>query len=306
MNLWALISSIVISLGISNSSIYDLPIISVFSDNSQASIESVALEDKGLLIPHKTNNLSLGVKISAQAAAVIDKDSDTILWQKNAREERSIASISKLMTALVFLDHNPGWEQEITMQASDEINGGTNHLLRDEVVKVKDVFYTALIASDNSATRALVRSTGLSEEDFVREMNAKAKSLGLLDTSFVEATGLNANNKSTAFDVLHLAKVAFAKKDIRDSTAKNTYDFQAVSGKNHHIVSTNKLLNSYLDINAGKTGFINASGYCLVSEFVGDNGQEIIGVVLGSDTHDGRFQELKILSSWILENFSWS
>jgi len=72
------------------------------------------------------------------------------------------------------------------------------------------------------------------------------------------------------------------------------------------IASTNKLFNSFLEVEAGKTGFTNASGYCLVSEVSGENGNNIISVVLGSDTHDGRFQELKILSAWIFDNFIWS
>ena len=137
-------------------------------------------------------------------------------------------------------------------------------------------------------------------------MNVKAKELSLFDTSFEGLTGLQDNNKSTALDILSLAKKAFDNKYINDAVSRSVYNFQAISGEKHKIDTTNKLFNSFLDIKAGKTGFTNAAGYCLVAEVGGKDGHEIISVVLGSDTHDGRFQDLKILSAWVLENFIWS
>jgi len=151
-----------------------------------------------------------------------------------------------------------------------------------------------------------VRSTGLSTNKFIDLMNTKAEDLNLGHTHFVDVTGLSDHNKSTALEILSLAKTALSQEDIQAVTSKNVYNFQAVSGKQHRIFSTNKLLDSYLDVVAGKTGFITAAGYCLVSEIKSTSGQNIIGVVLGSATHDDRFQDLKILSSWILDNFSWS
>ena len=308
MNLWVLISTIILSLGFISNSTYQLPLINIFNseEGTIANFIETTLEDQDVIIPHKVDNKSLGVKISAVSAATMDKNTGLILWQKNANEQRSIASLTKLMTALVFLDNNPGWDIEMTMEKADEINGGTNHILRDEVVNVKDLFYTALIASDNTATRALVRSIGLSEEDFVSKMNIKAQELSLTNTHFVDLTGLKDDNKSTALDILSLAKTAFANQHINDAVGRSVYNFQAVSGQDHKIISTNKLFNSFLDIKAGKTGFVNASGYCFVAEVGGQDGHNIISVVLGSDTHDSRFQELKILSAWIFNNFIWS
>jgi len=307
MNLWLLISTIVLSLGLSSHPNYQLPLVGVFNSdgNTVASIEKIDLDDSEKVIPHKIDNKSLGVKISAVSAASMDKNSGIILWQKNSSEKRSIASITKLMTALVFLDHNPGWDSQITMESADEVSGGTNHILTSEVVTVHDLFYTALIASDNAAARALARSTGLSEKEFIKQMNIKAKQLFLKDTSFEGITGLQDNNQSTAIDILSLAKVAFDNQYINDAVSRSVYNFQAISGENHKIDSTNKLFNSFLDIKAGKTGFTNAAGYCLVAEVGDEYGNNIISVVLGSDTHDGRFQDLKILSAWVLSNFAW-
>ena len=117
---------------------------------------------------------------------------------------------------------------------------------------------------------------------------------------------MSEGNKSTALDILHLAQAALSQEDIRAVTSKRVYNFTSVSGQAHRIYSTNKLLDSYLNIAAGKTGFITAAGYCLVSEISEIDGHNIIGVVLGSETHDDRFQDLKILSAWILDNFTWS
>ncbi len=194
---------------------------------------------------------------------------------------------------------------EITLEKRDEANSNAPNILRGEVVTVKDLFYTSLIASDNNTTNALVRSTGLDRDDFVDLMNKKAKDLGLDNTEFKDPTGLNQDNKSTALEILQLAAVAFAEPEIVEATSKKNHNFWSISGTHHKIFSTNNLLNSYLDVVAGKTGFIFESGYCLVSE-IKSNNNNIIAVVLGSETNLDRFQDLKILSSWILDNFVWS
>lgn len=303
MNLWFLISSIITSLGLTLSPVSHVPLITFNNDH-------INLQDRVInnveILPQKINNNSWGVDIKAESAAVIDKKTGLVLWQKNAEEQRSLASITKLMTALVFLENNPGWNTYITMLKKDEVNGGNVNILRGETIKVKDLFYTSLIASDNNATNALVRSTGLEKNQFISLMNKKARELDLDNTSFVGVTGLNDNNISTALDILKLARKAFFNKDIKKVTSYRVYSFHTSQGKFKKVYSTNQLLDSYLNIQAGKTGYITASGFCLVSEVLGDINEDIITVVLGSDTHDGRFYDLKVLSAWILDNFSWS
>jgi D-alanyl-D-alanine endopeptidase (penicillin-binding protein 7) len=306
MNLWTLIASILLTWSISTAGDYHLPI---FTLESKDGIEQVLVTEKivknSIVSPHKINNDSLGVKLTAVSAAVMDKNSSIILWKKNAEEIRSIASISKLMTALIFLENNPGWDSEVTMLQEDETRGAINNISRGEIVKAEDLFYTSLIASDNNATKALARSTGISEKEFIDKMNKKAKELGLPNTKFFEVTGLDERNVSTAVDILNLAKEVFTKEEIKLATTKQNYQFTAVSGKAHKVYSTDHLLNSYLDIVAGKTGYINAAGYCLVAEVVGSEGNSIISVVLGSASNDDRFKDLKVLSAWVFENYSW-
>lgn len=306
MSLWNIIAVVLFTLGLGFSPVSYVSTVEIFNQGKQptANIQRIAIEEN-LMIPQKKNNSSWGVKISAPAAAVMDENSETILWQKSAQEARPIASITKLMTALVFLEHNPGWNQNMTMETEDRVGADTANIPTGEIVTVRDLFYVALVASDNNATRALVRSTGLSQEEFVKLMNAKAKNLGLANAFFAEPVGLNHQNSATALEVLRLAKTAFANADIKSATARKAYNFSAVSGQAHKIKSTNNLLNSYLSVKNGKTGSTEQAGYCLVVKIAGAAGQNILTVVLGSASHEDRFQDAKILSAWTLDNFSW-
>lgn len=306
MNLWTLVSTIIISFGLTASPAYRLPTVTVNSENTEATLNLETRQVKESKLPFKIDNNSLGVKLTATSAAVLDRDSGIVLWQKNAEEVRSIASISKLMTAIIFLENRPSWNDLVTMEEKDETNGNKPNIFRGETVRVSDLFYVALVASDNNAAKALVRSTGMSEAEFVAKMNKKAQELGLVNTVFSDPTGLTSENKSTALEVLRLAQEAFSYEDISDVTSTSRYTLRTQGGRIDIVYSTNWLLNSYLDVEAGKTGYIGASGYCLVTQVVGDEGQRIITVVLNSETNDHRFYDSKVLSSWILDNFIWS
>lgn len=257
-------------------------------------------------LPSKIDNDSLGVKLTASSAAVMDKKSGLVLWQQQADVVRPIASISKLMAALVFLEHNPGWQTEVTLEEKDFVISSPVKLVAGEKVSVKDLFYSSLIASDNNALLALVRASGKTQSEFVALMNAKAKDLKLTKTKFSDPTGLSSKNVSTANEVLLLAKAAFELIEIRQAASQATYDFVALSGEKHKVLSTNKLLGSFLHLGPAKTGYIGEAGFCLVAEVSNENNQEILAVVLNSDNNDNRFQDLKALAYWIFQNFNWS
>ena len=123
--------------------------------------------------PEKVDPTSLGIEVTAKSVLVVDLKSGAILFSKNSDEKRSIASITKLMTALVFLENNPGWDEIITVKESDKRNGGLAKLWPEEEVKVIDLFNLTLVSSTNEAAIALARSTSLSEEKFVELMNKK-------------------------------------------------------------------------------------------------------------------------------------
>ena len=306
MNLWTVISMIFITLGLNGEPLAYLSTIKLEDNEGRSGvIIERSVRDNRISLPQRKNNRSLGVKLSAPSAAVMDSASGIILWQKGAKESRSIASITKLMTTLVFLEHNPGWDQIVTMQASDETGASVPNILRGQSASIRDLFYTALIASDNNAIRALVRATGLTDEEFVRLMNKKAQALNLMNTNFAELTGLDLQNTSTALAVLELAKIAFVQPEIKQAVSRPSYIFSDSDGQEHKILSTNNLFGSYLNIRAAKTGYIESAGYSLVLEVAGSGQQTILTVVLGSASNEDRFRDAKILSGWTLENFNW-
>jgi D-alanyl-D-alanine endopeptidase (penicillin-binding protein 7) len=214
------------------------------------------------------------------------------------------------MTALVFLENNPGFDTYYSITPKDNIEGGKNNLFTGDIVKVGDIWNTSLIASDNGATMALVHATGLSEEEFVAKMNDKATRFGLFDTSFVEPTGLSERNVSTARDIARLAKEALAHEEIKKTTTTKDYSFSTQGGREKKITSTDYLLygdsENEIDILGGKTGYTEGAGYCFVGKFSDKNKDEIISVVLNSNGKNDRFKETKSLVNWIYNNYTWN
>lgn len=277
-------------------------------DVGQAGNKSLALIKQTYLkgAPYRINNVSLGMKVSAASAMVVDAGTGLALWQKNQNEIRPSASLAKLLTALVFLEHSPGWNAEITVQSGDLVEGGRAYIYRGEKLLARDLFNLALIPSSNSATMALARSTGLSSEQFIGLMNQKAKELGMSSSKFLEPTGLNAENIISAADIIKLAQAAFAKSEIRQATIQQQYTFTVLNNNRVETVkSTDKLLSSYLSIKAGKTGFLDEAGFNLAAEAEGSKGQRVLVVVLGSDSDANRFQDLKALAQWAFDNYTW-
>lgn len=212
------------------------------------------------------------------------------------------------MTALVFLENNPGWEESYTITRDDNIAGGYLNLFLGEQIKIKDIFATSLIASDNGAAMALVHASGLSEEEFVNKMNEKAKALFLVNTQFIDPTGLSDSNVSTAREVALLAKEALMKNEINDVVSKKEYLFSTPGGREKKIESTNYLLfdtsKNNFQILGAKTGYTDEAGYCFVGRFAEDN-REVISVVLNSDGKNERFKETKNLINWVFANYNW-
>lgn len=222
------------------------------------------------------------------------------LLDNQAHTVRPIASLTKLMTALVFLDTEINWQANYTIVREDNIKGGRLNLFPGDTLKIEELFKTALIASDNGATMALVRSTGLSEEAFVFRMNEKAKEMGLINTKFADPTGLSNDNVSTAKEVSILARTAFKKDQIISALENSKYTYTTKEGREKNIFSTLDLLNSNLEdlkYLAGKTGYTDEAGYCLVSLFSQDN-RDIITVVLGAQERNERVDISLDLAKW--------
>jgi len=240
--------------------------------------------------------------ISAGKAAILEADSNYFLYEKNSQSVQPIASITKLMTALVTIDLNPNWDEIYEIQKDDRREGGKIHLYWGDQVTINDLFYLSLVGSANTATAALVNSLGVTEENFVTLMNSKARQLGLFSTSFADPVGLSEDNLSTAREVARLTKEALNQPEILEALDNSEYIVTTQKGAKRTISSTDLLIDEDLPgdltLIGGKTGYIELAGYCFTAQFNNLGQPAIITVVLGSEDVFKRFQDTLILAKW--------
>jgi D-alanyl-D-alanine endopeptidase (penicillin-binding protein 7) len=237
--------------------------------------------------------------VRAAAAIVFNPVTGQVLYEENSQDKRSIASITKVMTALVYLEDNPNLDSEITVQRSDVYAASTTYLKANDRVTAGELLHLLLIPSDNGAARALARTSHGGTAAFVERMNEKAIELGLQNTSFADPSGLNANNVSSAFDLSHL--ITFAASDDRISSIMRLPEYTVTTNRRSITVhSTNHLVrDGDVDVLGAKTGFISKSGYCLATLLRLPQGNPIAVVVLGAHSNNGRFWEVRHLFSWL-------
>lgn len=258
--------------------------------------------------PVRKTDDSRGVDTTAVSAIVIDVDSGEVLFSKSEEKIFPIASITKLMSALVLNDQISDWKKTLVFLKQDRLNQNVPNLFPGEKFTLEQLLNVGLVGSDNDAIAALVRATGLNQEGFVSKMNEKAESMGLFDTRFVDPTGLSPYNTSSAKDITKLLKAALSNDRIRAGTTMSTYKLYFKNGV-RVVHTTDYLLTSSLNrdqyhIIGGKTGHINESGYNLALQ-VQNKTASVIAVVLGSQTNDTRFEEIKNLISWSFEHYDW-
>ena len=238
--------------------------------------------------------------IRAAAAIIFNPADGKVLWEENAQDKRSIASITKVMTATVFLENNPDLSQPVTIQRSDVFQASTTHLRGNDKVTSDDLLHLLLIASDNAAARALARTSPLGSDGFIRRMNEKAEELGLENTHYADPSGLLSENVSSAYDIARL--ITHAAQDERISSIMRTPEYTVYSGGKRPITfhSTNHLLREgNVDVRAGKTGFITKAGYCLATVLrLPQSSQDVAVVVFGARSNAGRFMESRNLLNW--------
>lgn len=232
----------------------------------------------------------------AASAVLWDADAGAIRLEQNGFERRPIASLTKLMTAVVALDHGINWDQEVTIELSEYGPGGNLLLHPGEHVTMRDLFHASLLSSANNATRAYVRALGIPEEEFIREMNRKVVQLGLEQTEFTDVTGLDVGNISTAYEVARLAEAAFAYEEIARATSLKEYTFVVGgSSREHTIRNSNKLVTEQGEpVSGSKTGYIYEARYCLVMRGAG-GADGRIAVVLGSPNEAENLADTKRL-----------
>ena len=241
--------------------------------------------------------------LHAEAAIIYDTKTNEVLWEQNSQEQRSIASITKVMTAAVFLEDNPDLTQPVTIARSDVFRASTTRLRANDKVTGDDLLHLLLIASDNAAARALARISKYGSAGFIDRMNAKAFELGLESTRYADPAGLLSDNVSSAFDMARLITQASSDERIASAMRTPEYTVRTANARPRTVTfrSTNHLLGrADVDVRAGKTGFISKAGYCLVTLLrLPQGGPQVAVVVLGARSNAGRFLETRNLFDWL-------
>jgi D-alanyl-D-alanine endopeptidase (penicillin-binding protein 7) len=247
--------------------------------------------------------------LSAVAVVVVDDETGAVLWERASMVERPLASITKLMTALVLSELPMRWDATTTISEADS-DGSGSHVKVGEIHSVIDLWRAALIGSSNTAVQALVRMSGVSSTDFVARMNAKAQRLAMPSLHFVEPTGLDPRNVGTARDVVRLLRFALKKPEIESVLKQPQMTLFPRSEQARVIWSTNWLLtkwipHSFADSVVGKTGYIGDSGYNFAVRVTDKFSNRLRIVVLGTESSDARFVEARKIGEWIFATTVW-
>ena len=263
------------------------------------------------------------IDLNSLSVVVYDQYSGETLLAKNPNLQTPIASITKLMTAVVTLDTRPNLDERITINAQDvdRLKGTGSRLALGAVHTREQLLNLALIASENRAAHALGRTYPGGIEAFVSAMNRKARQLGMRKTLFVDPTGLSSFNQSTAEDLVKLVDYAYANyPEIRQISATGEYSLgkqrvvvrtkkskrrqasKRVYYRNVGFVNTNRLTRQEdWQIGLSKTGYINEAGHCLVMQ-AEISRRPVIIVLLDAQGKYGRLGDANRIKHWLEEN----
>jgi D-alanyl-D-alanine carboxypeptidase (penicillin-binding protein 5/6) len=266
---------------------------STFDDSSLLSVAPIPSQRAEYVAP---------AEVSARAAISVDLGSQTIMFQKNPDLKVPIASLTKLMTAYIILDEeDPNALVTVSANAA-ATQGSTMGLVSGETISVRNLLFGLLINSGNDAAVALAEYNTGSESNFVKKMNLKADALGLEQSQFSNSTGLDIGEAySTPRDLALLSSYLLQDDTVREIVNLKSAEVQSVDGRVHQLQNTNTLLGE-MGIKGLKTGKTPAAGECLISLAEGQNGHEILLVILGSSS---RFNDTRVIVDWINRAFVW-
>lgn len=241
--------------------------------------------------------------INARHAAILDRNSKTILYGKNENEQCKMASTTKIMTAIVVLENCDNLQEIVTISKKSAGTGGSRlGLSTNDKITVENLLYGLMLVSGNDAAIALAEFIGGDIQNFSIMMNQKAIKLGLKNTNFETPHGLDSDNHyTTAFELAIIADYALKNPTFSKIVKTKNYTVN-INGRAKSLNNTNELL-GYLDgIYGVKTGFTNGANRCLVTSCKRGN-LDIICVVLGCDTKKDRTQDSIKLINYTFENF---
>ncbi|HET7365923.1 MAG TPA: D-alanyl-D-alanine endopeptidase [Burkholderiales bacterium] len=248
---------------------------------------------------HKT------VYLRSSSALVLDADTGEVVIDKNADAVTPIASITKLMTAMVILDRGLDLDQRIVIsrEDTDSLKGTRSRLRPGNILTRGELLLIALMASENRAAAALGRTYPGGLEPMVAAMNAKAAALDMRDSRFVDPTGLSPNNVSSARDLVKLVRAAHEYSLIREyTTTDRTIVRVSERGRPLSYHNTNGLVRAHRwDVELSKTGYISEAGRCLVMR-VKLASKDLIVVLLDSWGRQSRIGDANRIKKWVETN----
>jgi len=240
------------------------------------------------------------LELKSNAALVVDQENSEVLFEKNANVALPIASITKLMTSLVVLEANQDMDEiiEVTTEDIDTEKGSSSRLKIGARLKRSDMLHIALMSSENRAASSLGRHYPGGLSACVEAMNAKAASLGMMDTHYVDSTGLNSHNVASAQDLAKLVNAAYSQPLIRQYSTDTRYAVYP-GGRPLEYMSSNRLTSSSdWEIGLQKTGYISEAGRCLVMQAM-IGGRAVVMVFLDSKGKYTRFADAGRIRNWL-------
>lgn len=242
------------------------------------------------------------LKITSQAAILMEQETKRVLYGKNHRNKVKIASTTKILTAIVAIE-NCSLDEKVTISKKAALTGGSTVGLKSgSEVSLLSLMYGMLLKSGNDCAVAIAEHVGGNVEKFVDMMNKKAYEIGAKDTNCTNPHGLDTdNNYSTAYDLALIT--CYAKTNETLSKIMNTKSITlSFAGVSKYLANTNRLLFTYDYCDGGKTGFTNIANRCLVATAKKED-LKVVAIILGAPTTDIRFSETKELLKYGIENY---
>lgn len=252
-------------------------------------------------------------ELTAEHYIVIDRQSRQVLTADGAGRQWPIASLTKLITADVVLDKEISFYKTHNLLTRDDVGGAKLWVNSGSAITVNDLFYATLVGSANNAANALARTTGLPKSQFINEMNKRADWFNLSHTRFVDPTGIEVANTSTAREIARLAEYVFEERNMRRFTTTARYDVHILSNDSYKdIKNTNWMLYKPefddVFVMSGKTGYLHESKWNLLVSIrpeLHDRQRELMIVTFGAASRADSARDTKKLAEWTWNNFTW-
>ncbi len=256
----------------------------------------------------KDNNNELNIAENAKSAIMLEASTGKIIYEKNSNEQLPMASMTKMMTLLIIMENIENgslkWDEKVTTSEHAASMGGSQIFLSTgEQMSTEELVKGICIGSGNDAAVAMAERIGGTEENFVKMMNEKAISLGLKNTHFENACGLDhKNHYSSAKDMAKIAKELVKHEKILEYTGTYEDYLRKNTDKSFWLVNTNKLVRYYQGVDGLKTGYTKEAGYCITTTAKRNN-MRLITVVMGEPSSSIRNSETTAMLDYGFNNY---